>query len=439
MKKRHPIHPQKHRLGFGLCCALTAGLLAISETAQAQGRSAEVLAEHTLAPLSLLYFGLTEEELIIAQANGLARTDLPAIGSGLQRLAGNHFVGITDRGPAFARSLPSAGRVFPMPSFTPHIAIFQARGGELVPQALIPIVVDDDGTPATGITNGRLEDAVPFDNFATTNALPFNPNGLDPEDVHTLPDGSFIIVDEHSPSLAIISDSGKVLKRYTPEGRKLEGAAYPVSDNLPAILKDRRPSRGFECIAISRDGRTAYTMTQSPMGPTGAGTPTRNSRVLRVLELDVSDPLDIQVTGQFVLLMSLVSTYPPGNRPQDLKLSAAAWVSEKKLLLLERTDEAGIGGAKLILADLTEATDVSGWLTLDLEDSNLDLALAGITPAATTVVYSNEETPEVDDFKLEGLAILNRNTVAMVNDNDFGDPAGASTRMWVIRLRDSLP
>ena len=60
---------------------------------------------------------------------------------------------------------------------------------------------------------------------------------------------------------------------------------------------------------------------------------------------------------------------------------------------------------------------------------------------ATTVVYSNEETPEVDDFKLEGLAILNRNDVALTNDNDFGIgvPAEASSRMWIIRLREPLP
>jgi hypothetical protein len=193
--------------------------------------------------------------------------------------------------------------------------------------------------------------------------------------------------------------------------------------------------------AVSGDGDTAYTLTQSPLGPTAIGSSTRNSRVLRILRLDIADPMNLQVTGQFVVLTSPASDYPKGNRPQDLKVSAAAWVSESKLLLLERSDEPQMGGAKLILIDLADATDVS---TLDLvqslalEDSNLNLATVGIKPAVTSVVYSNEETPEITDFKLEGLSILNRNQVALSNDNDFGD-TGLPSTVWILRLRDSLP
>lgn len=406
-----------------------------------EGRSTKVIAVHTLAPFSLTNFGHTAAELETALANGLTHTDLPAIGSGLQRLAGNHFVGVTDRGVAINRTTPSIGRVFPLPTFTPTIVFFRAGGGELTPQTLLPVVVDDAGTPATGIPNGPLEDSVPFDTFTATTQIPFNPHGIDIEDIHSLPDGNFIVVDEHSPSVAIISDAGKILKRYTPGGRTLAGAIHPVADNLPAILKERRASRGFECIAVSSDGRTAYTMTQSPLGPTGATAPTRNSRVLRILKLDVSNPLNMQVTGQFLMKMSDAATYPLGNRPQDLKLSAAAWVSETKLLLLERTDEIGIGGAKLVMVNLDGATDVSARPdagSLTYENVNTDFAALGITLASSTLVYANEETPEITDFKLEGLSILNQNTVAIVNDNDFGVGGGASSRMWVLLLTQPL-
>jgi alkaline phosphatase len=323
------------------------------------------------------------------------------------------------------------------------LVFFSAYGGEIVPQTLIPVVVDDLGTPATGIPNSATDDSVPFDSPTSTSQLPFNPNGLDLEDVHTLNDGGFIAVDEYSPSLAIISDDGKVLKRYTPQGKKLTGAAYAVSDTLPAILAQRRSNRGFESMAVSRDGQTAYTMTQSPLGPTGATAPTRNSRILRVLRFDISDPLNLQLTGEFLVQMSDASTYPAGNRPQDLKVSAAAWVSKNKLLLLERSDEIGIGGAKLILVNLEKATDVKAMpvaATLTLENVNTDLAALGITVATSKVVYENGETPEITDFKLEGLAILNQNTVAITNDNDFslGLPAPVSSKLWVIRLSDSL-
>jgi len=409
-----------------------------------EARKAKVLATHTLGPLSLTNFGLTEDELATGVANGLPYTDLPAIGSGLQRLAGNHYVSITDRGPTFTRTTPTPGRVFPVPNYSPSLVFFRAAGDGIVPQAIVPIVADDAGTPVTGVSNSATDDSVPFDSPTATTQMDFNPNGLDLEDVHMLPDGSYIAVDEYSPPVVIISDTGKVLTRYTPVTKALAGAAYPVSNTLPDILKNRRANRGFECIAVSDDGRTAYTMTQSPLGPTGATAPTRNSRVLRVLEMDISDPLNLSVTAEYVLLMSPATTYPAGNRPQDLKVSSAAWVSEGKLLVLERSDEPNIGGAKLLLADLTNATDVRAHplaQTLALEDVNLDLEAAGITPAATSIVYRNEETPEITDFKLEGLSILNRNQVAISNDNDFGVGVTVplASTLWVIRLAGQLP
>ncbi len=142
-----------------------------------------------------------------------------------------------------------------------------------------------------------------------------------------------------------------------------------------------------------------------------------------MLELDIADPLNLSVTAEYVLLMSLASTYPAGNRPQEPKVSSSAWVSKKKLLVLEWTDEPNIGGAKLVMVDLANATDVLHLpiaQTLALDDASLNLASAGITAAATSVVIRNEETPEITDFKLEGLSILNRNEVAITNDNDFG-------------------
>jgi alkaline phosphatase len=64
----------------------------------------------------------------------------------------------------------------------------------------------------------------------------------------------------------------------------------------------------------------------------------------------------------------------------------------------------------------------------------------------STVVFENEETPELTDFKLEGLCILNANEVAISNDNDFGigdNLTGIPTRLWILRwilrLRVPLP
>jgi alkaline phosphatase len=317
----------------------------------------------------------------------------------------------------------------------------------MVVEGVLPIVANDAGEPVTGIPNSATDDSIPLANASGT-ILPFNPNGMDIEDIHTLPGGGYILVEEYSPSVVIVNANGKVTRRYTPQGKTLAGASYPVSDTLPAILSQRRANRGFEGIAVTPDGKTAYTVMQSPLGPTGSGAPTRDSRVVRLIRLDISDPLNMQVTGQFIVKMSPVSTYPAGNTQRALKISAVTWVNENKFLFLERSDEllagANIGGAKLILVDISAATDIHAMAlasTLTPEAVTTDLAALGITPATSTVVFSNEQTPEITDFKLEGLAILNPNMVAISNDNDFGigDFPGATPKMWVIRLEDNLP
>ena len=83
----------------------------------------------------------------------------------------------------FTRTTPTPSRVFPLPSYTPSIVFFQLYGDEIVPEAFLPIVVDDAGTPATGISNSATEDSVPFDSPTATIQIPFNPNGLDIEDL----------------------------------------------------------------------------------------------------------------------------------------------------------------------------------------------------------------------------------------------------------------
>jgi len=428
-------------------CRLSVRLATLAVAAfgvVAQAAPVKIIHQYVLPPLSYVDLGYSQEAVDQAVANGLAYTDRPGIASGLQLLSGNHFISVSDRGPNFT---VTAGRVFPLAEFTPTIFLLKTVADRIEVEGVLPIVANDAGDPVTGIPNSATEDSVPLAT-ALGPVLPFNPNGMDIEDIHTLPGGGYIVVDEYSPSVAIVNANGKVTRRYTPTGKTLPGAAYPVVDSLPAILSQRRSNRGFEGVALSPDGKTAYTATQSPLGPTGATAPTRDSRVVRLIRMDISDPLNMQVTGQFIVKMSPVSTYPAGNTQRALKFSAITWVNENKFLLLERSDEllngANIGGAKLVLVDITSATDIHGTAvaaTLTPEAVTTDLAALGITPATSTVVFSNEQTPEITDFKLEGLAILNANQVAISNDNDFGvgDFPGATSKVWVIRLEDNLP
>ena len=430
----------KTRTALGLSLALI-GFTVIETALTAQTRPAAVLHDYTLEPTSLEAFGYSAAELADAQARGLTVTDVPSIGSGLQRLFGNQYLGVTDRGPSV---VVGSARIFPLPQFTPTIVLFRAHHDDLILEGVLPLV-GHSGAGVTGIPNSATEDSSPFLDVSTP--LPFNPSGMDIEDVHLLSCGKFILVEEYSPSVVIADYRGEVLRRYTPVSKTLPGADYPISNTLPDVLKNRRANRGFESIAVSPDGRTAYTVTQSPMGSTSAGSPYRDSRVVRVLRMDVSDPLNLQVTGQFALHMSPASDYPVGNAQRDLKISSAAWVARDVLLLLELNDVAGIGGVRLNLVDLRQASNVHGLPvadTLDLEDVNKGPAFLGLTPATSSVVYQQFATDAVKllpSGKLEGLSILNANDVAISNDNDFGigDVPGTPSRLTVLRLSERLP
>jgi alkaline phosphatase len=404
-------------------------------------RPAQVLYQCTLPPTSYEVFGYSAAEMAVAQSFGLAVIDRPSVGSGLQRLQGNYFLGITDRGPSF--TIGSA-RLFPLPQFTPTIVLMNAVGDELQIEDTLRIV-GQSGAGITGIPNSGTEDSFPFLDLNTP--LPFNPSGMDVEDVHTLPGGGYLVAEEYGPSVVVVDATGVVQRRYTPASKTFPGADYTVSNVLPDVLKNRRANRGFESIPVSPDGRTAYTVTQSPLGSTAAGSAYRDSRVVRVLRLDVSDPLNLTVTGQFALRLSPSSDYPAGTAQRDLKVSSAAWVAEDILLLLELNDVAGVGGVRLLLVDLRDASNVHGLPvaeTLDLEDVGKGPEFLGLKAATSAVVYQQMETDAVrllPSGKLEGLTILNANEVAISNDNDFGigEVPGAPSNITFLRLGQILP
>jgi hypothetical protein len=442
-----------------ISCGSLAACLALSVRAagndKSTSRADEVIRSYELPPFSLTEFGYSLQELQEAAPFGLTSFDRPAIGSGLAHVQGNWFFGITDRGPNLDHFLvdqncvpsgSSNGKTYPLPQFTPAIVLFQAIGGELAPQVVVNLITPE-GQPITGLSNLPGDDN-PFDDPCSNSPIPFNPNGMDVEDIALLPGNRFISVEENRPSI-FIGDltTGVVEKRFIPENQGLPGAGYEISATLPEVLKNRRNNRGFESIAVSGDYLTAYTATQSPLGSTSSGSPYRNSRVLRILRLDVSDPGNLMVTGQFVFIMSDRTVYPSSINQRDLKLSAMSWVGPDKLLLLERSDESGRGGVRLILADLAAATNVHGLPladTLSLEDVNEGPDFNNVTPVSTTVVFEEFETDlnrQFWTYKIEGMAILNANQVALTNDNDFGvvgDP-DAPTNLWILQLKNQLP
>src|SRR5688500_18736990 len=351
---------------IGVICAVGSSLVG----AASDSRGATLLQRFELPPTSLTLFGYTQAQLDAAQPHGLTVDDQPAIGSGLIALGGGHYLAITDRGPnidhfpdvtAPCDSGSSNGKTHPLPQFTPAIVEFHAHGGQLEPVSIVNLV-GNGGVPVGGLSNFGPDDDPSFLDPCTSTSV-FNVNGMDVEDFALLPGGKFIGVEENRPSLFIgVLATGLIEKRYIPATQGLPGAVYTVQASLPEVLKRRSKNRGFEAIAVTPDQQTAYTMTQSPLevGCAVGTSVCRNGRVLRILKLDVSNPYNILVTGQYIYRMSDPAVYPAGNTSRALKLSAMSWVGPDKLLLLERSDEPGIGGVRLVLIDLAGATDING-------------------------------------------------------------------------------
>ncbi len=442
---------------LGGALAVCALALSANTNAVAGGRSAKVLHEFTLPPYSMANFGLTAEQLAIAQANGLLTTEAPSLGSGLERLVGNLYLGLTDRGPGgdhfkvisqnpcVVDPAVGDGKIFYLPTFCPSIVAFRAVSGQMLPELIIP-KTDRDGYPVTGLPNlgapSSLKDDVPFGAVCDPTPLAYDQSGLDTEAVRLLPNGMFVVVDEYSPSIVILSSEGQVLVRSTPVSKPLPFAKYTVKNILPDVLLNRRNNRGFENVAVSPDGKTLYAITQAPVG-SNKNAPDKDSRVLRMLKIDLSDPLNVEAADikQYVVLTTPAAEYPAPTAQVDLKVSDMDWVAPDKLLILERAT----GEVKLLLVDLSTASEVSELSLAALEGFAGQPASPlppGVTAAASQEVFSMlKELPQIGTEKLEGLSILNRNDVAIANDNDFGvgDGVGLASKMWIIRLKDQLP
>lgn len=171
------------------------------------------------------------------------------------------------------------------------------------------------------------------------------------------PDGAlyYATVEEYSPSISFVdANTMEIKSRYIPKDKKLENSTIPVFSILPASLSTRRKNRGLEAIACNQksqpgdkqtiEGYKCWAFLQSP--------PNKASYLHRVIELDFSAGIDAAtVTAEYVwegsttmlnsfgLDVSASGPHPlsnAGNKPQDLKVSAAFWVKGEEMIVLER-------------------------------------------------------------------------------------------------------
>jgi len=328
----------------------------------------------------------------------------------------DEFWMMTDRGPNGQIAVDGKNRrIFWVPEFNPTILRVKTEDQAIKVLDAIPIV-GQSGKPVTGLPNLKYMDEAPY-NYSAQELLPLNPNGLDTEGLVRTSAGDFWIAEEYSPSILHVDRNGKVLKRYIPEGLNLEGTDYPVAKVLPAIYAKRKINRGFEGLALSSDENTLYIVLQSPLlnPDRKTGDASRNTRLI------VFDISSEKVTAEYVYRFDVSKEFDPNpkNTPDEMKLSGVVALNPTTLLILERTDLV----AKLYSVDLGDATNIlnSKWDDLKTAPSLEalgDPATADVRVLPKSLVLDLSSLNGMPE-KIEGVALLDRNTIAVSNDNDF--------------------
>ena len=419
--------------------------------------------------IEILPLGSKNYALDIAQLRTFAFENLPVLGvteAGqeirLGGFSGLFFEGINpqngslqfithpDRGPnADPIGTDDDGikeRPFPLPDYQAQWLRFElsVQTGQVYITDRVGLV-QSDGTPISGLPN--LEgaaglahaDEVPIDLFG--NPLRRDAYGADMEGIVRASDGTYWMVDEYRPAIYHFSSKGVLINRYVPEGSNAAGVTVGV-EVIPAIFAQRRANRGFEAVAYW-DGML-YAFIQSPIDNPDVPTDT-NSKAGQSIRILVFDTERAESVGQYLYMLE-------GNGSD--KIGDAVALNESNILVIERDSAIGPDSQKKIFQiNMTGASNVHGLVGDTALESLAESELAdiGVVPVTKTLVVDLAESGYDFADKPEGLALIDENTLAVLNDNDFGleggfdpatgllndNPSAQSPMLGLIRLRSN--
>ncbi|MEU9091096.1 esterase-like activity of phytase family protein [Streptomyces sp. NPDC048428] len=426
----------RRSLAVGLPLALLGTVCVAGTATGAQGRhhrpagTARVTASAVLGDVPLAGFSNGLLPGTVGDDRGVM---LGGIGSDIYPAGRKgEFWTVTDRGPNGQIKVDGTKRrTFPVPGFDPAIVKVRVSGKRVEVLRSIPLTTRS-GAPVTGLSNQAGRDEAPYLYDAKT-PLAYNPNGLDTEGIVRSPDGSFWLVDEYGPSLVHVSGRGRVLARYVPEGLNLKGTDYPVLEALPGVLLHRKINRGFEGLALLPGGDLVLAV-QSPLSlpDQDAGEASRNVRLLRFSTQKRA------VTAEYAYRFDAVGVVDPGeDDTSELKVSSVVAIGGNDLLIEERTDRA----ARLHRVTLPRGAGILGsrWDAQAASPSYEELAdpAASGVPVLRKSLVVDLGTVEGVPGKIEGVAVTGPDTLALINDNDFGMTDGTGAFDADGRLVDS--
>ncbi len=372
------------------------------------------------------------------------------VGSSLTHLPGdpsNVFYTTADRGPNGEVEVGGeTRRTFPLEKYNPSLYKIEINNGKITILETIPLKVSGVN-PATGsgaITgkpNIEGRDETPYDASAQTK-LSYDPYGLDIEGLaYNAKDDTFWISEEYGPSIVQVKRDGTIVQRIVPQGWASQVATplVPARETLPAAYLKLRSNRGAEAVGITPDGNWMFMAMQSPLRNPDKSVD--GSRQLRIIKIDLNT---LKPVGEFVYQAEDASKFKDVKQA-DIVISDLVAVNENVLLVDERDKFSGEAAQlkRIYAVGLSNATNVMGRFddaaaagkTLE-QMTAADLRAQGVAPVSKHTVIDAVEFGFPFE-KIEGLSLINGDTIAIINDNDFGigsESAANGTELWTFKL-----
>ncbi|MGG1516053.1 esterase-like activity of phytase family protein [Paenibacillus oryzisoli] len=372
------------------------------------------------------------------------------VGSSLTHLPGdpdNVFYTTADRGPNGQIDVNGKTlRTFPLPNYTPTIYNIEASGGEIKILDKWPLKLSGNdpvsGTSAiTGLPNIKGRDEAPFDPKGEKE-LAYDPYGLDIEGLAYNPtDDTFWISDEYGPSIVHVKRDGTIIERIVPQGWASQAATplVPARETLPAVYNKLRQNRGAEAVGITPDGKYMFMAMQNALrNPDKA---MDNSRQVRILKFDLAT---LKPVAEFTYLLEDAKQFKDLAQG-DIVISDLVAVNENTLLIDERDKFTGDKAQlkRIYQVDLSTATNVLGkYDSADAAGKTLeqmsvqDLKTNSILPVKKWTVLDAVGF-KFPYEKIEGVSLVNGDTLVITNDNDFGIDSTTpenGTLLWTFKL-----
>ena len=363
------------------------------------------------------------------------------IGSGLFQGPGDHpgdFWCITDRGPnikctdapeLLGRSIEDAcrglrpGKIFPLPDYAPTIVRLRLGAGTFTVLDRLALS-DQAGRKLSGLPSPS-SDALASEPIFDLHGQPLMPDvdGVDPEGIVRLADGTFWIGEEFGPSLLNANADGRVQRRLVPFGTEkiFTGTRIPIVPCLPPLLARRAHNRGIEALGLSTDERLLWFMVQSPLANPDFATFER-ARIVRLFALRLAD-LGIESEHAYVLDEPHQFAADQSHRKSDVRIGDLQVLPDGCLLMLERIDAT----TKVYRVDPRDSSNLAGSRWDDgasrpsLEAVPVcDLTAVGVRPLQKVLIF---DSGAIAGFPhaMEGLSLsADGRILTMISDNDFG-------------------